>query len=208
MWGKLTSPTIQAQLRRSTPTRVGKTPATASIDAAAKVHPHACGENVCLHAVQWTCNGPPPRVWGKRDTVTPCVTDTRSTPTRVGKTSDVNVLLHQDEVHPHACGENSQFPQRRRQWDGPPPRVWGKHDLRRCGYANKRSTPTRVGKTFQRAKQDLHQSVHPHACGENDFHQLVVFNIIGPPPRVWGKLSSLSGSIPASRSTPTRVGKT
>ncbi len=91
-----------------------------------------------------------------------------------------------------------------------------------------RSTPTRVGKTGLTKYNVLGQTVHPHACGENDpeishvgiyaVHphacgenaRLVFAGLpyIGPPPRVWGKHTIYSHSRPDRRSTPTRVGKT
>ena len=51
-------------------------------------------------------------------------------------------------------------------------------------------------------------TVHPHACGENDFRAVVVFDQLGSPPRVWGKRRDERLRLATARFTPTRVGKT
>ena len=93
---------------------------------------------------------------------------TRSTPTRVGKTYRSTPIVNLQQVHPHACGENKCHRRCLSAAKGPPPRVWGKRSVR--------SKPTSIN------------PVHPHACGENK----PCFTI----------------AITLKRSTPTRVGKT
>ena len=152
------------------------------------VHPHACGENMARYTLAGPFKGPPPRVWGKRSLYARRVLLRWSTPTRVGKTHTGQRAHADDQVHPHACGENG--------------RKKGQSKWRR------RSTPTRVGKTKGLSHRVGHIKVHPHACGEN--YRLSYNHPYedGPPPRVWGKhINARQGPRPI-RSTPTRVGKT
>ena len=50
-----------------TPTGVGKTGEDADVIAAAKVHPHGCGEDDFAGEVDDAECGSPPRVWGRHD---------------------------------------------------------------------------------------------------------------------------------------------
>ena len=173
---------------RSTPTRVGKTVRRPMRLSVRPVHPHACGENT-RHFVraEREC-GPPPRVWGKLEWWMQYGLLCRSTPTRVGKTPDREMVCEPRTVHPHACGENILDSSHSIANSGPPPRVWGKRIefalAQECG----RSTA--------------------HACGENAGPGLYADAKVGPPPRVWGKLTTPAGWGNSHRSTPTRVGKT
>ena len=171
MWGKRGNIRLSARPVRSTPTRVGKTSTCRAILLCCQVHPHACGENIYrLPDREFIC-GPPPRVWGKRqcnsnagcfDRSTPtrvgktCIAplptgEKRSTPTRVGKTHTVYHMSIPEQVHPHACGENAWTRKLSAHDCGPPPRVWGKHIRYTWTRTRFRSTPTRVGKTYQSA---------------------------------------------------------
>ena len=91
---------------------------------------------------------------------------------------------------------------------GPPPRVWGELCLYRIGGRYRRSTPTRVGRTYLPELWQTLFPVHPHACGENANTVPSVVVLAGPPPRVWGErdLRHVWAHVP--RSTPTRVGRT
>src|SRR5205085_7059742 len=110
-------------------------------------------------------------------------------------------------VHPHACGEVPPavfFPDAS---IGSPPRVWGSqldlhHQLRRHRF-----TPTRVGKSCSFVVAARRISVHPHACGEVNSRVPVRVLGVGSPPRVWGSPCRERSNPPASRFTPTRVGK-
>ena len=95
---------------RSTPTRVGKTPAGKEKNLDIWVHPHACGENPQHVGRNREPGGPPPRVWGKRQMLEKSPRSYRSTPTRVGKTGDRSLPHSSGPVHPHACGENQGGP--------------------------------------------------------------------------------------------------
>ena len=147
VWGKLLTSCGSLDLRRSTPTRVGKTSLPSSSKSILSVHPHACGENRGRVMRYVSKYGPPPRVWGKRIGRFWKRQRGRSTPTRVGKTFRARTRRARAEVHPHACGENEPKISLRVRSRGPPPRVWGKHWRQGYRLGSCRSTPTRVGKT-------------------------------------------------------------
>ena len=170
VWGKRLLILLNPASTRSTPTRVGKTELGSERVSNGSVHPHACGENDVYGDAPNAPTGPPPRVWGKLAASPEAGDGWRSTPTRVGKTSDLVFLQTLHTVHPHACGENlvahpgvgkfgRSTPTRvgktySRAWThgyahGPPPRVWGKQIRLELCRADSRSTPTRVGKTIR-----------------------------------------------------------
>jgi len=173
---------------RFTPTRVGKTPGVWFTNAPETVHPHACGEN------------PMP--------LRPGSPGLRFTPTRVGKTFVAFCCFYHFPVHPHACGENLSIICASASAHGSPPRVWGKLKDVPIRSGVYRFTPTRVGKTRLASSIQAATSVHPHACGENEWRQIVGNVKFGSPPRVWGKLLDIYNEVYQARFTPTRVGKT
>ncbi len=196
--------------------------------AAGTVHPHARGENASSDTQFVFQNGPPPRAWGKRlvrpgnaqdvrstprawgklDMRPPQRVIGRSTPTRVGKTMCLRILILHIAVHPHARGENGPGSCRPRRGFGPPPRAWGKLSASHSQPDQRRSTPTRVGKTLLGTRQVAACLLHPHARGENIRRFTSYCTISGPPPRAWGKRSTGKARSRYRRSTPTRVGKT
>ena len=93
--------------------------------------------------------GTSPRLWGKRPKAHIAITELRSTPTPVGKTTARNNRPDQFAVHPHACGENSNDILSVLGARGPPPRLWGKLPYAATASAKARSTPTPVGKTAE-----------------------------------------------------------
>jgi len=152
---------------RFTPTRVGKTPATADTCSVDMVHPHACGEDSTAHGLAGSKTGSPPRVWGRPEIGREPAHNPRFTPTRVGKTGRSSRREHTAAVHPHACGE----------------------DCHSRGVAQLPSwfTPTRVGKTRPMRRAMCSSVVHPHACGEDPLRRTMCVAAGGSPPRVWGR---------------------
>ena len=173
---------------RFTPTRVGKTPATADTCSVDMVHPHACGEDSTAHGLAGSKTGSPPRVWGRPEIGREPAHNPRFTPTRVGKTGRSSRREHTAAVHPHACGE----------------------DCHSRGVAQLPSwfTPTRVGKTRPMRRAMCSSVVHPHACGEDPLRRTMCVAAGGSPPRVWGRPAAPTGPPHLQRFTPTRVGKT
>ena len=126
VWGKRRDHLQPAVMRRTIPTRVGKTETVFLWWPNKPDHPHACGENVSVRAVPAMVLGPSPRVWGKPilDFCRSCFS--RTIPTRVGKTCADDFAQWDGADHPHACGENPQREEYTSDEYGPSPRVWGK----------------------------------------------------------------------------------
>ena len=71
-----------------------------------------------------------------------------------------------------------------------------------------RFTPTRVGKTIKKRREEQIVTVHPHAGGENKALEDIMSYEVGSPPRGWGKPYGSRKMGLLNRFTPTRVGKT
>ncbi len=186
VWGYRSRTRGESTRRRSTPTRVGIPAVAWASSRGSMVHPHACGDTLCL------CEPAPEVGW--------------STPTRVG--IPFTSLMHhiRPAVHPHACGDTPRRSLQTTCCRGPPPRVWGY--LVRISNSNIafRSTPTRVGIPIPGTSSTCQHMVHPHACGDTNAPCLPSGPTGGPPPRVWGYRQCPSPSLSSGRSTPTRVG--
>src|SRR5947209_13761887 len=89
VWGKRERKRMDFLLKRTIPTRVGKTTNSGKRSRNAADHPHACGENVGGAACQLALAGPSPRVWGRLNEAVGVDLVQRTIPTRVGKTPAV-----------------------------------------------------------------------------------------------------------------------
>jgi len=90
---------------------------------------------------------------------------------------------------------------------GSPPRAWGKGQPGVPHSTARRFTPTGVGKRPYPGASSVSHPVHPHGRGEKGDFGYAYRDIIGSPPRAWGKGG---GPIPcgcSTRFTPTGVGK-
>ncbi len=146
-WGKLVVPGVFAAIRRTIPTRVGKTATQPVLPVPDSDHPHAGGENQPEGLNVAECCGPSPRGWGKRPDIYRAVVELRTIPTRVGKTRDQLPPQTGCADHPHAGGENAALVIGGAQLYGPSPRGWGKPDAYAARWRVCRTIPTRVGKT-------------------------------------------------------------
>ena len=147
-------------------------------------------------------------MWGEQ---TPASSDNphiRTIPTRVGRTWVASVDRFIAPDHPHACGENSAGTLVTAAAIGPSPRVWGEHNLAQRLAEQRRTIPTRVGRTGADARAADRAADHPHACGENDFTPQHSNVGNGPSPRVWGERMPTGLDVHVLRTIPTRVGRT
>ena len=147
VWGIRSAATTCPRRYRSIPTCVGNTysPRWSMSDCA--VHPHVCGEYLCVLCVYSVCSGPSPRVWGIHLRELRRLVFSRSIPTCVGNTKCEYDVDGNTTVHPHVCGEYL-LAMAKAQWHhGPSPRVWGilRSDVR--DSTSWRSIPTCVGNT-------------------------------------------------------------
>ena len=112
-------------------------------------------------------------------------------------------------VHPHVCGENAVAYLTTRNVTRFTPTCVGKTCTAREIWAKVTGSPPRVwGKRIVILWSVIPLPVHPHVCGENFLFAGQGLGQGGSPPRVWGKLLHSHSPPPASRFTPTCVGKT
>ena len=93
LWGKRMRLTLSGRRQRFTPTLVGKTYTPYFHNQTSQVHPHACGENEASSNSLDDDDGSPPRLWGKRAWPPAGLGLIRFTPTLVGKTAGMALLL-------------------------------------------------------------------------------------------------------------------
>ncbi len=171
-------------------------------------HPHAGGENTRKSFQEGNFPGPSPRGWGKHAARRPAHVQTRTIPTRVGKTLTRKKCPRLISDHPHAGGENRDEKRERGRQVGPSPRGWGKPPEQSPPGSPSRTIPTRVGKTGRPGRASDPTPDHPHAGGENFERQQPALQQGGPSPRGWGKHLQIALGWFVSRTIPTRVGKT
>ncbi len=187
MWGRPSPSSTERHPGRFTPTYVGKTSSWRRPRTRTAVHPHVCGEDSYTEAIRFITFGSPPRMWGRRVPSDGAVDAVRFTPTYVGKTAESLGRPDTASVHPHVCGEDAPSSFGLVEFIGSPPRMWGRRENRRSEYYGLRFTPTYVGKTPAGAWCPRRPSVHPHVCGEDTRSTATRMEIIGSPPRMWGR---------------------
>ncbi len=208
VWGELDEERVLELIRRTIPTRVGRTKAPRDVPLQLTDHPHACGENskpctgFCLHY------GPSPRVWGEPRNKKGEGQPSRTIPTRVGRTRPFRGGKRHAADHPHACGENVHGGGMLSVENGPSPRVWGERQVAPEEVTRRRTIPTRVGRTLWVRSEKPCTTDHPHACGENESVELRIWQYGGPSPRVWGERPVPGYKHGRNRTIPTRVGRT
>ena len=152
------------------------------------VHPHVCGEHIITSIRSFRIVGSSPRVWGTRCLIGGVHFVFRFIPTCVGNTLPNHQTVLESSVHPHVCGEHSQYIAQVRMFSGSSPRVWGTREGEAVNLELDRFIPTCVGNTELQAFGRQGSAVHPHVCGE---HYSIIYTPlfhIGSSPRVWGTL--------------------
>ena len=150
----------------------------------------------------------PPRTWGRQKHAFRAGAGNGNTPTDVGKTVSVIMLVPKPQKHPHGRGEDSILCRQSGTAMETPPRTWGRQPPLLLCLAAARNTPTDVGKTLLGLLLNGFGRKHPHGRGE-DYGTDTQHHISREtPPRTWGRLSSLSADQWRAGNTPTDVGKT
>ena len=132
----------------------------------------------------------------------------RITPAHAGKTDAVMTRVFGEKDHPRACGENSCESCITLSYRGSPPRMRGKHGKATVESVHKRITPAHAGKTPALPQCPSVSQDHPRACGENKYVGRAWSAFSGSPPRMRGKLQSISSARRGRRITPAHAGKT
>ncbi len=97
------------ELKRNTPTGVGKTPDHAVRLSSRWKHPHGRGEDQFTAWKKLEAVETPPRAWGRLGTACRQSVKERNTPTGVGKTLSRRAAWAVRRKHPHGRGEDSPF---------------------------------------------------------------------------------------------------
>ena len=181
---------LLAQMRRYTPTRVGKTTYCYSPPVApSRYTPTRVGKTSASLISCTRSTGTPPRVWGKLIWLSACYKIFRGTPPRVwGKRAAAAMRATSAAVHPHACGENVSSPLRNSNRSVHPHACGENADRRLLFRRAGRYTPTRVGKTLLFCSPLLPAVRYtPTRVGKTHRHRRPGDILDGTPPRVWGK---------------------
>src|SRR5438034_1171098 len=109
-------------------------------------------------------------------------------PTRVGRTTFTDIVVAGNSDHPHARGENTHAQRRINRLLGPSPRACGERIRILSQIPDRRTIPTRVGRTNRQAWRPGNES--------------------GPSPRAWGEPHRGGRGQRDVRTIPTRVGRT
>ena len=110
-------------------------------------HPRRCGENCTVPTVSSLSR--------------------RITPAGAGKTGYERLEAGSAGDHPRRCGENRFMSVLRRQAQGSPPQVRGKHYPSKNHFPYYRITPAGAGKTIACSAVIKIIQDHPRRCGEN-----------------------------------------
>ena len=170
------------------------------------VHPHTCGELAhAAHAVHPRL-GSSPHMWGTHEGARVGVESGRFIPTHVGNSWPVRKCRTSEPIHPHTCGELTEFKSGRRNGDGSSPHMWGTRLVVELPGSSLRFIPTHVGNS-ETVLADIHvQPVHPHTCGELEFYRRLHPSRAGSSPHMWGTLLHSEALLRATRFIPTHVG--
>ena len=193
MRGKLTKVKQGIVEQRITPAHAGKTWHLWMKTAATEDHPRACGENVFARHSGISGVGSPPRMRGKPSTSMTKVKQGRITPAHAGKTSFFGCRVVESEDHPRACGENDGGMWIKPASPGSPPRMRGKRCLPLQPARTQQDHPRACGENrCRQGRPGISGRDHPRACGENDDINNRKDYILGSPPRMRGKRSSMA----------------
>ena len=145
-------------------------------------------------------------MWGTVSLIVRRLGPLRFIPTHVGNGAHpVNDLI-KTPVHPHACGERSEWLITCEPTHGSSPRMWGT-DLCLCGLLLlRRFIPTHVGNGRLCSAADTSIAVHPHACGERATATKIARQSRGSSPRMWGTGPVCHVPTGDPRFIPTHVG--
>ena len=172
---------------RFTPARAGTIPSTRTVPVAATVHPRACGDNVDWGRTNDSTVGSPPRVRGQLARFRQRWRCPRFTPARAGTITSSWLDPVPDTVHPRACGDNESRSRGCRRCAGSPPRVRGQFAAMVWRSRTLRFTPARAGTIDWLPFPPCRPSVHPRACGDNQYRAASSDSAPGSPPRVRGQ---------------------
>ena len=147
-WGRVLRQAARVEVRRNTPTGVGKSRFVQKWQAARRKHPHGRGEELHYCYITVALLETPPRAWGRVNA--PCVQamSNGNTPTGVGKSVIAKHNGKNSQKHPHGRGEEIKFNHKTMSIEETPPRAWGRVRPRRLRPRLSRKHPHGRGEEF------------------------------------------------------------
>ena len=199
---------LKASSMIGSPPRVrGKASWTQVQDRPWQDHPRVCGEKHAYRSSGSCAWGSPPRVRGK----VVMYRDRRSiygiTPACAGKSVSRGTPRKCHWDHPRVCGEKDGETFDITPAQGSPPRVRGKGQ--RCVLLAPITgiTPACAGKRWIQSSRCIECRDHPRVCGEKCKNRMILFRVVGSPPRVRGKVHLFSMVFVELGITPACAGK-
>ena len=129
-----------------------------------------------------------PRVRGKESALEDCPVPLGITPACAGKRRMWNRDIRTCRDHPRVCGEKGLDGPNEPIRKGSPPRVRGKVQESQIVHPPCGITPACAGKRQPSALSCRQIGDHPRVCGEKDTNLESLFDDVGSPPRVRGKV--------------------
>ena len=173
----------------TTPAHAGKTSPPSTVCVRCWDHPRACGEDGVSSDTGFCHPGPPPRMRGRQRATLRRTSTTGTTPAHAGKTAKHLSTRGPLWDHPRACGEDFGPVCGPVLCLGPPPRMRGRPLRARVTLRASGTTPAHAGKTVCWFLRERDGGDHPRACGEDLAPISSSTAIMGPPPRMRGRLT-------------------
>ena len=149
----------------------------------------------------------PPRMRGKAKNRCRSCPLTRITPACAGKSSHQHGAGRWRRDHPRVCGEKTQEPTPKAEYEGSPPRVRGKVSGNGRRFHRHGITPAYAGKSKMSMMDLSVYRDHPRVCGEKPLGHRCQCVLLGSPPRMRGKGIAIFRQLHHGRITPAYAGK-
>ena len=149
MRGKAVAPLTKRQKSGITPAYAGKSENHIKRYPPLWDHPRVCGEKNHLPYKARMCKGSPPRMRGKDTAEEARRKGIGITPAYAGKRKRGADSPHSRRDHPRVCGEKCVHADHRNTWQGSPPRMRGKANLKQWFHTAQGITPAYAGKRYR-----------------------------------------------------------
>ena len=172
------------------------------------MHPRACGGNECGPPTGKGRTGASPRLRGKLLTDPGATLGFGCIPAPAGETPGPSTTPSGPSVHPRACGGNLQSATSAYGTMGASPRLRGKPSALGGRIVLAGCIPAPAGETLSCTASTRGPSVHPRACGGNQWCERYDTDEDGASPRLRGKRRFGGRWMPGRRCIPAPAGET
>ena len=190
-----------------TPACAGKRRVVPDCNAVRWDHPRVCREKFQHISGIFQLEGSPPHMRGKERLLGSAPNPFGITPAYAGKRTIPQRPTPTWRDHPRVCGEKPGGRLRELVYPGSPPRVRGKAKRHARLLLPAGITPACAGKRGWLRPAGQRWRDHPRVCGEKTLMRLVLFAVLGSPPRMRGKEGQEQVSGRAVGITPACAGK-